>query len=231
MKMSNRGMRGTSLLLIAAAAFQVTACASVPSAGPSAKPETLGGGYGIMHRAGLPARDGLEAVPEAVMTIGDWDDLIRLDKACHEQMDPFIPGMASQVVVPSLKLGATTALTGGLFGGLAAVKSFTGVSFSDYAGYMGGAGFGSALGSGLATYDDRYNLSKNYVQYACMKFQITEMNKFGRLKGFDVGPWAGVGSMRLMHKPTGMTQWHTEDPTPNSKEDANPSSAPAVPLL
>ncbi len=229
MNTKSLGMRGTSLVLIIAAAIQATACASVPQ-GAKVQPDTIGGSYGVVRGAALPARNGFSAVPEAQWTETDWLDMQDFDKACHNQMDPLIPDMADQVALPSFKLALSTGVFGGLLGGFAAVKSFTGVSFGDYATYMGGAAFGSSGGSGIATYADRYNLAKNYVQYACMQFQVNRANKYGRLKDFGVIPWAGAGRMKPITKPTDMPLKRPDESATDPKTDANPPTTPIVPL-
>ncbi len=227
MNMFKRCMRGLSLMVIVSFAFMATACTTVtPAQGPATP--TVGGSYGVYHFGGLPARNGYEAVAPAQWTDTEWLDLQDLQKDCRTQMDPQIPGMANQILLPSFKLGLSTGVFGALGTGFGAVSAFTGVSFADYAKYGGLAGMGSAFGSGLVSYADRYNQARNYVYYACQQFAVGEARRSGRLKGIGVIPWAGTGQMKPVARPTGTPS--RGDGQEDSVTDANPPAAPVPPM-
>lgn len=230
----NRRQRGVSLAVIAA--LSLTAACTTPG-GPrapdtSAAP-TIGGAYGIYHFEGLSARNGYEAVPAAQWTATEWLDLQELDLSCHRQMDPQIPGLAQEVLLPSFKLGVMTGIFGAIGTGFAAVKAFTGVSFQDYATYGGVAGGFSAFGSGIASYSDRAKLARRYVQYACMQFAVSEARRAGRLRGIGIIPNAGSSDFRGIPMPQGpASRGDTDDaPTTGTTSPADDSDPPMTPPL
>ena len=229
----NTATRG--LILAIALATTLSACATPggprPQSGARATAPQVGGDYLVVRRVAHPARDGFEAIPAATWSSGEWDDLARDDTGCRAQMDPYIPGIVQEVFLPSGKLALSTALGGGLGTAVGAVAGFTGVTFGDYLKYGSLAAGGSALGSGLATYADRYELAKSYVQYACMQFQVSEARRFGRLNGIGILPWAGTGDTLPVPRPEGppaQRDADLDDTATDSTEDSDPPLTPPL---
>jgi len=147
---------------------------------------TVGRSYGVYHAEGLPARDGLPAVPAAEWTSTEILDLQDLDASCHRQMDPQIPGVMREVFLPTGRM-TLAAATGGYLGvGHGAVTAFTGVSFSDYAKYGGLASLGQTLPTSAVAYSERYAIARRYVQYACMVYATGYASGHGRLDGIGI---------------------------------------------
>ncbi len=224
-------LRPFGVLLAAFILISLGACATPGGARPQAdasQPQTVGGAYGVYHFEGLPARNGFEPVPAAQWTSTEWLDLQDLDRSCHRQMDPQIPGLAQEVLLPSFKLGASTGAFGALGTGFGAVTAFTGVSFQDYANYGGIAGGLSAFGSGLVNYSDRARLARRYVQYACVQFATSEARRSGRLRGVGIIPNAGSSDFRGVPMPQGpASRGDTDDaPTTSPTDDSDPPLPP-----
>lgn len=195
-------MRGPVIALMAIAGI-----ATASDAHAAKREDKVGGSYGVMRFEGLPARNGYEEVPGAKWTPTEFLDLKDLDTSCHRQMDPQIPGIMSDLVLPTAKM----VVVGGIAGGLGAVAAFTGVSFMDYAKYAGI----SLFGTGALSYSDRRKLAKNYVQYACMQFVTSEARRNGRLKGIGIIPNAFASKMKGVSMPSG----------PASRGDVDSTSA------
>lgn len=228
-------IRPLGVLLAAIITLGLGACGTTGGLRPqpaAAQSPTVGGDYVVYTRAALPARNGYEAVPAATWTMSQWQDLADLQQACRTQLAPQIPGIVQEVFLPSGKLALATALGGGAGTAAGAVAGFTGVTFSDYLKYGSLAAGGSALGSGLATYADRYELAKSYVNYACMQFQVSEVRRFGRLNGVGVGPWAGSGNTLGVPMPSGPASRGDADQddaqAPESTEDDPPLPPPPM---
>ncbi len=205
-----KSMRGPVIALMAIAGIATDADAG-------SRKDKVGDSYGVVRFEGLPARNGYEEVPAAKWTPTEFLDLKDLDASCHRQMDPQIPGIMSDLVLPTAKM----VVVGGVAGGLGAVAAFTGVSFMDYAKYAGI----SMSGTSLLSYSDRRKLAKNYVQYACMQFVVGEARRNGRLKGIGIIPNAFTSKMRGVSMPSGPASRGDGTDT-SSGQDAGADDAP-----
>lgn len=190
----------SKMVAMASIAALLGACGTTGTA-PNGGPQ-VGGSYLVYNYGGLPARDGMPAVPAARWTATEYLDLQDLDRDCYEKMAPQIPGAAGEIAKLGLTLGVTTAIGGGVGTALGAINAFTGTSFKDYLVYGGASAGGSALGSGIGSGMDRYALAKRYVQYACMQFAVSHSQENGRLGGIGIIPWAGSGKARPVAPPS-----------------------------
>ncbi len=166
-----------------------------PNVGAGQKP--VGSDYYVVHFDGLSARGGMPAIEPARWTADEYADVQELDYKCRVQMAPYIPSMARELGVSTLRTGIPT----GIGAALGAVAAYTHMPFGDYAKQVGIITGGSAAGSGFGAGWDRAQLARRYVQYACMQFSMSYANKFGRLVGVSVLPAAGASAPRPTRVP------------------------------
>jgi len=219
-------MQKNLILATVMASLAMTACSTTTSRTGAQAPGLGGGSYLVGHFPGVPSIDGAPAIEADEWGPLQFKQLQSLDYACHLQMDPQIPGAASQIGGMMLKFGVLTGIGGGVGTALGAISAFTGVGFSDYLKYGGLAAAGSGAGSGAAAGWNQYELAKRYVQYACMQgFAARAAQKPGGFHAMIV-PWAGPGKARALQMPTTTVGVDSEDIPAPKTEPATPLPPP-----
>ncbi|KND47300.1 MAG: hypothetical protein AB199_02635 [Parcubacteria bacterium C7867-004] len=202
MNISQKAMRG---LASASMALSLAACQTTMRPPPPVTDQgKLGGSYLTGVFPGLKATATTPAVAGDLYGPDQFRQMQELDYACHKQLDPYIPGIASEIVIPT----ARGAVIGGTGTAIAYTTAYTGVSFSQFlklGGILNAAGqFDARI--------DRYQLAIRYVQYACMVGFVARAQQRGQLKGVVIIPWAGSGPAKQMSMPTTTVGKATNEP-------------------